>query len=78
MLCLSIKAVISREYLEGVFLDEPYEFVKNVTNNVWLGMHFMDPWLVMGLSQGIVGITGQTTHPSYSPDPDAHGDALRV
>ena len=50
---------------------------KNVTN-VLLGMHFMDLWLVMGLSQGIGGITGQTKHLSYFPDQDAHGDALYV
>ena len=38
----------------------------------------MDPWLVMGLSQGIGGITGQTKHPSCSPDQDAQGNALCV
>jgi hypothetical protein len=32
----------------------------------------------MVLSQGIGGIIGQTKHPSYSPDQDAHGDALCV
>ena len=50
---------------------------KNVTY-VWFGMNFMDPCIVMVLSWGIGGITGQTKHLSYSPNQDAHGNALCV
>ena len=50
---------------------------KNVTN-VWLRMHFMDPWIVMVLSWGVGAIIGQPKHSSYSPDQDAHGNALCV
>ena len=38
----------------------------------------MDPWIVMVLSRRIDDITCQTKHPSYSPDQEAHGDALCV
>ncbi len=39
-------------------------------------MHFMDLWLVMGLSQGIDGIKGQTKQPSNPPLHVGHGNAI--
>jgi hypothetical protein len=62
-----VNEVERKSQIGRVRVFEVYCVFENVTD-VQLGMHFMDLWLVIGLSQGVPGITGQTKHPSYSPN----------